>query len=249
MKIFGILLCFLLIACHSVTIPPQYIYQQIDTGNFTIASWQKISNPQAKYKIYIEGDGHAFNSRGLPTQDPTPRGTFLRELAFSDPSPNVVYLARPCQFIMSKICSVRHWSTARFAPEIINAEFEAIQQIVGNNPVILIGFSGGAQIAGLVSSAKSGLNVEKIITIGGNLDHLAWTKYHKIKPLNESMNLADYQQIFKTIPQHHYVGENDYIIPLLLVRDFVGNTSWVSEVENASHNKGWESIYPIIWQE
>lgn len=122
----------------------------------------KITNPTSIYKVYIEGDGYAFNSYGKPSQDPTPRGTLVRELAFGDKSPNVIYLARPCQYVKSQICSVRHWTTARFAPEIINAEYETIKQIAGNHPVILIGFSGGAQIAGLVATAKLGLNVKKL---------------------------------------------------------------------------------------
>lgn len=86
----------------------------------------------------------------------------MRELAFEDDSPNVVYLARPCQYIKSPICSKRHWTTARFAPEVINAEYAAVKQIADGNPVILIGFSGGAQVAGLIASAKPGLNVKKL---------------------------------------------------------------------------------------
>ena len=173
----------------------------------------------------------------------------MRELAFGDDSPNVVYLARPCQYIKSPICSKRHWTTARFAPEVINAEYEAIKNIAGDNPVILIGFSGGAQVAGLIASAKPGLNVKKIITIAGNLDHLAWTQYHNLPPLNESMNLESYRKQFARIPQIHYVGSNDEVMPPLLVRDFVGKDTRVFEVRGATHNSGWEEIYSQIWNE
>ena len=116
-------LLFLLLflgSCSSISIPPEFVYKEIRTRNFNLASWQKITNPQAVYKIYIEGDGYAFNAHGRPTQDPTPKGTLVRELAFGDKSPNVIYLARPCQYIKSPICSQRHWTTARFAPEIVN---------------------------------------------------------------------------------------------------------------------------------
>ncbi len=199
----------LLTNCSSITVPSDYVYKEVETRNFTIVTWQKITNPQGVYKIYIEGDGYAFNSHGKATQDPTPRGTLVRELALGDNSPNVVYIARPCQYIKSPICSKRHWTTARFAPEIINAEYETIRQIAGNNPVVLVGFSGGAQVAGLVATAKRGLNVKKIITIAGNLDHLAWTQYHNLPPLNESMNLESYRTQFAKLPQIHYVGRND----------------------------------------
>ena len=81
-----------LFACSSIKVPDDFVYKEIKTRTFTLASWQKITQPQGVYKIYIEGDGYAFNAYGKPTQDPTPRGALLREIAFADPSPNVVYL-------------------------------------------------------------------------------------------------------------------------------------------------------------
>ena len=244
-----LIVLFFLGGCATIKAPADFVYKEIPTRNFTLASWQKITEPSGVYKIYIEGDGYAFNAHGRATQDPTPRGTLVRELAFGDSSTNVIYLARPCQYVKSPICSKRHWTTARFAPEIINAEYEAIKQIVGDNPVILIGFSGGAQVAGLAATAKPGLNVKKIITIAGNLDHLAWTQYHNLPPLNESMNLESYRKQFAQIPQIHYVGSNDEVMPPILAREFVGNDDLVVEVEEASHNEGWESIYNKIRNE
>ena len=243
------LLVLFLTGCSSITVPTDFAYKEVETGDFTIASWQKVTDPTTPYKIYIEGDGYAFNARGKATQDPTPHGTLVRELAFGDNSPNVIYLSRPCQYVKSPICSKRHWTTARFAPEIINAEYEAIKQIAGNNPVILIGFSGGTQIAGLVATAKPELNVKKIITIAGNLDHLAWTQYHNLPPLNESMNLESYRKQFAKSPQIHYVGSNDKVMPPILVREFIKNDNLVIEVDGASHNEGWGKIYNKVWSE
>lgn len=238
-----------LAGCSTITAPADFVYKEIPTRDFTLASWQKITEPSGAYKIYIEGDGHAFNAHGRATQDPTPKGILVRELAFGDDSPNVIYLARPCQYVKSPVCSQRHWTTARFAPEVINAEHAAVKQIADDNPVILIGFSGGAQIAGLVASAKPGLNVKKVITIAGNLDHLAWTQYHNLPPLDESMNLESYRKQFAKIPQIHYVGSNDEVMPPILVREFIKNDDLIVEVGGASHNKGWEEIYPEIWSE
>ena len=235
LKLFAIL--FLLSGCSSIAVPSSYVYKEIPTRDFTLASWQKITDLSGVYKIYIEGDGYAFNAHGRTTQDPTPKGIFMRELAFEDDSPNVVYLARPCQYVKSPICSKRHWTTA------------AVKQIVGDNSVILIGFSGGAQVAGLLASAKPNLNVKKIITIAGNLDHLAWTQYHNLPPLNESMNLESYRKQFAQIPQIHYVGSNDKVMPPVLVREFVGGSGNIIEVRGATHNSGWEEIYAQIRNE
>ncbi len=113
----------------------------------------------------------------------------------------------------------------------------------------MVGFSGGAQVAGLVSSVKTGLNVKKVITVAGNLDHLAWTEYHNLPPLNESMNLESYRKQFARFPQLHYVGSKDEIIPPSLVREFVQNDDLVEVVPDATHNQGWDGIYPKIWAE
>ena len=230
----ALIILFFVAGCTAIKAPTDFVYKEIPTRDFTLASWQKITDPFGTYKIYIEGDGYAFNAHGRATQDPTPKGTLVRELAFGDNNPNVVYLARPCQYIKSPICSKRHWTTARFAPEVINAEYAAVKQIAGDNPVILIGFSGGAQVAGLIASAKQGLNVKKIITIAGNL---------------ESMNLESYRKQFAQIPQIHYVGSNDKVMPPVLVREFVGESCNLIEVRGATHNSGWEEIYAQIRNE
>lgn len=243
------LLSLLLVGCKGITPPPEFRYQEITTRNFKLASWQKIKNPQGVYKIYIEGDGYAFNAHGRASQNPTPRGKLMRELAFGDDSQNVVYLARPCQFVKSEICATRHWTTARFAPEVINATSEAINEIAPDNEVILIGFSGGAQVAGLVAAAKPEIKVKKLITVAGNLNHLAWTQKLQLPPLNESMNLESYSQQYFKIPQIHYVGDEDEVVPLSLTRQFVKNEAPIVVVKGASHNAGWESIYAKIWQE
>lgn len=245
----ALIILFFVAGCTAIKAPTDFVYKEIPTRDFTLASWQKITDLSGVYKIYIEGDGYAFNAHGHATQDPTPKGILMRELAFGDDSPNVVYLARPCQYVKSPICSKRHWTTARFAPEVINAEYAAVKQIAGDNPVILIGFSGGAQVAGLIASAKQGLNVKKIITIAGNLDHLAWTQYHNLPPLNESMNLENYRKQFAQIPQIHYVGSDDKVMPSVLVREFVGKDTRVFEVRGATHNSGWEEIYSQIQNE
>ena len=89
----AIVLILLLTGCAAVKVPPEFVYREIQTRDFTLATWQKITDPDGVYKIYIEGDGHAFNARGRATNDPTPRGTLVRELAFGDPSPNVTPLS------------------------------------------------------------------------------------------------------------------------------------------------------------
>ena len=56
-------------------------------------------SPQPKtLRVYIEGDGHAWESRTRPASDPTPRNPVALDLAMADPGTDpVLYLARPCQ--------------------------------------------------------------------------------------------------------------------------------------------------------
>ena len=48
--------------------------------------------------IYIEGDGRAWLNKNRPSLDPTPKNSLALKLAEIDPAPNVIYLARPCQY-------------------------------------------------------------------------------------------------------------------------------------------------------
>lgn len=247
-----ILICLLFSSCSVFnTVPDNFLYEEIKTDIFTLASYQKIQNKNEVYKIYIEGDGFAFNHRGMPTKNPTPKSYFVRNLAFKDNNSNIVYLARPCQYILNKnpVCSKRHWTTARFAPEVVRSTAEAIKQIAKNNEVILIGYSGGAQVAGLVAVLNPDIKVKKIITIAGNLDHLTWTEFHKLPVLSESLNLDDYKENFLKIPQIHYVGKKDKNTLPAITNKFILNKNLIVAVENASHNKGWEKIYPAVWNE
>jgi len=235
--------------CTSIEVPNEYSYQIIQTKYFDIASWQKISSPNSVYKIYIEGDGHAFNARGLPTSDPTPKGTLVRQLAFGDKNANVIYLARPCQYAQNHLCKQKYWTTARFSKEVIDSEYEAIKSLVGNHDVILVGFSGGGLVAGLIAATKNDIKVKKIITIAGNLDHQAWTEYHHLPMLSGSLNLEDFKAQFAQIPQIHYVGEKDTIVPASITEQFINNDNLLVKLPNVSHADGWESIYPNIWSE
>ena len=236
-------------ACTTLQIPDDFVYQEVETPDFDIVVWQKVSNPLLPYKVYIEGDGYSFNSAGQPTSNPTPRGTLVRNMAFGDNSANVVYMARACQFVLHKKCAQKYWTTARFAPEIIAAEANALEQIVQNRPVILVGFSGGAQVAGLIAVTHPEIKVQKIITIAGNLNHPEWTQHHQVPPLSDSMDLNDYADKFAAFPQIHYVGEKDEIMPPFLNRDFVADKQTVREVKGATHTSGWEKIIPEIHNE
>ena len=211
----------------SIASPRGFVYEEIDTPLFRIAAWVKRNGCPDHIKIYIEGDGQSFNAYGHPTENPTPEGLFLRSLAFGDKTDNAVYLARPCQYIMSAACSQKYWTTGRFSVEIIDSMSNAAMRLARQEnctqaEITLVGFSGGAQIAGLMAALDSNLNVRKIITVSGNLDHPAWTRMHKVQPLKDSLDLNNWKNIFLEIDSINYAGEKDKIVPPSLIKAFAG---------------------------
>jgi hypothetical protein len=247
-KLFAYCFFLLLSGCQSIQPPEYFVYEEITTPRFKLATRKKITDPKAECRIYIEGDGYAFNAHGKPSKDPTPHGELVREISFNDPAPNVIYLARPCQYVKDEKCSPEYWTAKRFAPEVVEAEYTAIKNMCRNQEIILIGFSGGAQVAGLLAVKYPDLKIRKVITIAGNLDHKAWTDFHHVSELSGSLNLADYKAEFYQIPQTHYVGGDDEIIPPELVKNFA-RSSDIIEISGATHTSGWDKIYQQIYRQ
>ncbi len=236
--IFLSFLYFILCSCSTIKTkaPADFLYKEIKTDDFVIASWQKIKDKDSLIKIYIEGDGHAYNSKGYPTNDPTPKSHFLRDIAFNDTSENVVYLARPCQYIKDKNYDSVDWTSGRFSLKIVNNMTQAIKLIAGNRRIILIGYSGGALLCGLIiNHYQEELNIIKWITIAGLLNHTRWTKHFGYDPLKKSLDL----DTIPNISQIHYIGKKDTVIPYWLTIQCLDEKNCIV-IENATHNKGFD---------
>ena len=212
-----LILSLLLTACAGSWTPPDdFVRRDIPAAEYEIATYGKITNENAPVHIYIEGDGHAFTAYGEPTTDPTPRGTLVRNLAARDMAPNVAYIARPCQFIMSPACSESDWTDGRFSPAVVDATANAIKEIAGRRPVVLVGYSGGGLLAGLIINRHPEIKVQKWITIAGVPNHTAWTRYFGDDPLTKSLDLEK----LPNVPAIHYVGARDRVVPPELSRKF-----------------------------
>jgi len=229
-----IFLFFLLTACagQNWKAPDDFAFVPIKSGEYEIATWQKINNPENKnIHIYIEGDGHAFDAYGFPTTDPTPQGKLVRDFVTKDGFDNVVYMARPCQFIKTESCAESDWTNGRFSQKIIDAQCVAIKRIAKNKNITLIGYSGGAMVSGLVIEQCPELKIEKWITIAGVLDHKKWTAYFSDKDLTESLNIEK----LPDVKQVHFVGEYDETVPPELAKKWL-RASDVRIIPNATHD-------------
>lgn len=228
--------------------------QLIPTQYFHLASYTKIQNPGAPINIYIEGDGFAWRTKTQISENPTPHHPLALQLASVDPSENVAYLARPCQYIDlndQANCDSAYWSSKRFSEEVIVSMNEAIGFLStksSSKKINLIGYSGGGAVAMLVAARRT--DVETIRTIAGNLDHEALNRYHKVSFIKHSLNPINVASKLSQLPQRHFVGNQDKIIPLFIAQQFKqasfdSSCVQITSVPNATHQRGWKER----WQE
>lgn len=230
---------------------------RIRTTPFLITAYSRIREPGKDLHIYIEGDGYAWVSRNRVSGDPTPRRPVALELATEDPAPNVVYLARPCQYTpieMNSSCeNETYWTDKRFSEEVIGSMNQAVDKFVKDlqSPgVHLIGYSGGGAVAVLIAARRQ--DVKSLRTVAGNLDPTRLNEYHEVSPLDDaSLDPMDVAEKLSSIPQYHFIGEGDTVVPASMAENFAeksANTDCVhiKVVNGADHVNGWTESWPRL---
>jgi hypothetical protein len=206
-------------------------FSQWKAADFVLAGFAPRNLQASTLRIYIEGDGLAWITSRRPSKNPTPVTPVSLKLALLDQQPSV-YLARPCQYVMPAAgCSMKYWTSHRYAEEVVSATSEALSQIKkrhGAQKLELFGYSGGAAIAALVAARRD--DVTRLITVAGNMDHEYWTAYHKVSPLNGSLNPADYVSQLQMIRQIHLVGDEDDNVPLEVINAYLSRIHATGEV-------------------
>ena len=231
--------------------------ERFAAGCFELAAYlPRQVTPAKMLTIYIEGDGFAWVNGALPSDDPTPRDPLALRLALAQPEGNVAYLARPCQYVDAEKthCPERYWTDARFAPEVIAATNQAVDALkvrFDARRLTLVGFSGGAAVAALVAAQRD--DGARLVTVAGNLDHHAWTAHHRVEPLRASMNAADVASTLAPLPQTHFIGEEDKIVPPELARrwptQISGNGATnLHIIADADHHCCWVQQWPTLFQ-
>jgi len=204
--------------------------------------------------VYVEGDGLAWMSRSNISSNPTPLNPVALKLAIIDNERydhSIVYIARPCQYIskyLNKKCHSKFWTSHRFSEEIIdkfNLVIDKLKVEAGAEKIQLIGFSGGAAIASILSAIRN--DIHSLVTVAGNLDHVAINRFNKVSQLSNSLNAIDFSSKIKNIPQHHIIGAQDHLIPELVVDNFIdkqqGNCSKKIVAKVSGHGYGWEKFW------
>lgn len=229
----------------------------LSVGGFVLTAYSRIGDVDQPVNIYIEGDGLAWLSRYQLSADPTPRVAIGLALAALDPATNAVYLARPCQFNDFNLtpCDSAYWSNKRFSQEVIDAMNQAVSSFMRkthDQKINLIGYSGGAAVAALLAACRH--DVVSLRTVAGNLDHNFVNQYHEVDALPESLNAIDIAEKIKALPQLHFVGTSDKVIPKQVALRFIARLQSQSSpapcarliVVEAGHQDHWAQQWPQL---
>lgn len=223
----------------------------VTTDSFVLTSFSRFSDPNGPVDIYIEGDGMAWKNRTQPSMNPTPRQALGLALAGADSAANVVYLARPCQFTamaMNPRCEVSYWTGKRYAPEIIASMDQAISQVADGRAINLIGYSGGGAVAVLVAARRP--DIVSIRTVAGNLDHDEVNRIHEVSPMPLSLNAMAEAQRVASIPQVHFSGDKDKVVPPAIAERFRAASSSrcvrTRVVAGLAHDGDWPAVWPSL---
>lgn len=202
--------------------------------------------------VYIEGDGYAWLNRYTPSPDPTPVNPVALRLAAIDSSANVIYLARPGQYLHGAVAQ-RYWLSDRFADDVIEAYVGLVKEFASSldaTTVELVGYSGGGAIAALVAARLKRELPTRLVhlrTVGGNLDIEAWARLRRISPLEGSRNPADEAATLQDVPQIHVTGKRDTQVPPGVLHAYVlrlGSSRCLREVQaDVAHAGPWEEVW------
>ncbi len=268
----GALLAAALAGCSALPTPAERL-ERVDVLARS-SGWERQELPAGRYRlvaylpsgltdvdtlhVFMEGDGFAWASGHRPSDDPTPLRAIGLELAMRHADGPAAYLARPCQFrgeAVGEECERRDWTGGRFSADIVAAvdvALDALKERVGARHIVLIGYSGGAAVAVLASARRD--DVAALVTVAGNLDHVAWTQAHRVTGLRESLNPAEEWAAVRSIRQIHFAGLDDKVVPAAVIDAYaarfpLGERPVVRYLSGFDHECCWVGAWPDLWRE
>lgn len=231
-----------------------FVEENLQTKTFLLRTLSKIHPGSKMVRVYIEGDGFAWVTRSQPSSDPTPRNATGLKLAAADPSPNVLYLARPCQYIGPPLpaeCASAWWTDKRFSLPVVEAMDEALSRLVSRMPGVkleLVGYSGGATIAAQIAARRQ--DVRSLRTVAGNLDVAFVNQLHNVSAMPEAVSAIDVAAQLASLPQVHFSGTQDSVVPVSVAVRYQQATgtrcTQVEQVAGMAHGSEWAALWPQL---
>lgn len=271
-RIFPLFLIVVLTACavdteirqqtaSRIARPSFMVERSIPAGQFQLQAWERMHESGQPANVYIEGDGFRdyFGDEDKSIKyvfNPTPDNPVALHLASQDNAKNLAYIARPCQFIKNaeiKGCSEEYAKNRRHSPEVIRAYNRALDNIASLyniNGFNLIGYGGGANIAGILAAQRG--DVLTLRTVAGDLnpDLVSDTKEETYLDA-DSVLAVDYGSELANVPQHHFIGSADDVVTPAAYhsyRQMLGLSECVhySLIPDADHTNGWVEKWPEL---
>ncbi|MBI1301717.1 MAG: hypothetical protein GC137_08690 [Alphaproteobacteria bacterium] len=236
--------------------PAWMIKRDISASPFVLRAYERIHEKGSFANLYIEGDGIKNGFIPSVTPNPTPTNPVGLHLATKDKAENLVYLARPCQYTgmidVEKPCDPVYFNDKKFSPDVIDAYNTALNNIKRQYDIRgfhLIGYSGGAAIAALLAAQRD--DVQSLRTVAGVLDTDAYHTIHGKAPLTDSFNPAQQASDLTKMPQYHFVGGQDAVVPPSVLHSYLQGmppSTCVQTllVQEASHDAGWVEKWPDL---
>jgi len=228
------------------------VQQKIVTDNFLLTTYQRFDSAadNKQMVVYIEGDGMAWISRDQLSNNPTPVQPIALKLASIDTNTNALYIARPCQYLWPQkmnACSSKYWSNKRGSEEVISSISQAIsivKQKQNISTIRLIGYSGGGGIAALIAARRQ--DVDEFVSVSANLNYKLFTQIHNLSPMNGSIDPITVAKQIGSIPQIHYVGADDKIVPRQIALSFSDKVRVINNVSHDNWPDKWAQILRTV---
>ena len=222
---------------------------ELNADKYRLAAFYQPGHHAKKcLHVYLEGDGRPWQRGYWPASDPTTRDSVMLPLLAMDQAP-ALYLGRPCYNGHAEDvgCEPDLWTNARYGEEVVSAMETALKffcQQRGCQNLVLIGHSGGGTLALLLAGRIK--QTRMVITLAGNYDIDAWTKFHHYLPLTESINPA--RQMAAGVTEWHFLADQDDTVPpeLFLTALQQRANSQVEVISAIDHQHGWEKVWPQI---
>jgi hypothetical protein len=236
---------------------PVFMHERhINTEDFTLTAFERVRKEGGVANIYIEGNGGIITPLSKDdlnlklNRSFTPQNPVALHLSTFDNTSNVIYLARPCQYVPShSIHSVKQCKGQENAPRIysqtaiksMNDALSEIKSRYGFTGFNLIGVGGGGAVAVILTAQRD--DILSLRTVSG---HLNLTPLHKGEDKSDmagALNPLDYAPLISQVPQHHFIGDHDKMLTPEVYMSYLDASAprkclRFSIVEDASHDKG-----------
>ncbi len=237
--------------------PVFMLERKIPSELFIFEARERVHDRNAPATVYIEGDGVPYIDDKRISNDPTPADPVALRLAAQDGDPNVIWIARPCQYFKEwrkgKTCPKAYWTDRKFGYEVTDSYNQALNNIksyYGISNFNLVGYDGGAVIAMVLAAQRA--DVQSVRTVAGNLDPETTALIHGYQYNGQdSSNPIQYSDRLETMPQRHFVGRLDRVTPAVVYNSYAQNVHDgrclnATLIDNADHQLGWVEQWKVL---